>query len=119
MRNCPTAIRSAVTTAKPTSDGIDLTITSPEPIARDQILALARLQSAQRDSMAIIPPHSGAHGGPGSLGFCPIIHTNTTVTFTAVPGGALLHVMANNRDQVTALQLATTKRLESLRWPAS
>src|SRR5690348_1919877 len=62
MQNCPTAVTSAKTTARRTADGIDLTITSRDPAARDQIRARAGLQSTLAEPRRALPQHSGAHG---------------------------------------------------------
>jgi hypothetical protein len=119
MRNCPSAVEGAKTSSQPTSDGVDLTITTTDPRARERILVLARLQSGQRETIAIVPQHSGLHSGPGTLGFCPILHTRTTVSFDELPDGVVMHVRASSADQVAALQRATSARLRALATPSS
>jgi hypothetical protein len=119
MRNCPSAVPGATTSAHPTSDGVDLRITARDPQARERILMLAQLQSGQGDPLAIIPAHSGLHGGPGTQGFCPIIHANTKVTFDELDEGVVVHVRAGSPDQVSQLQRATQARVHELAMPSS
>ncbi len=119
MRNCPSAVRSAKTTATRTPDGIDLTITSDDPSARADIVTLAQLQRDQRAPIWFVPAHSGMHGGPGSLGRCPVIHADTTVTYQPLANGVLIHVAARSRGRVAALQQATEARVRALSPPSS
>ncbi|HTR49518.1 MAG TPA: hypothetical protein VMJ10_02360 [Kofleriaceae bacterium] len=93
------------------SDGVDLVITSPDPDAQREIFARAFVQSWQGDPLAHVAPHTGEHGGPGSIGYCPIIHADTTVTYAAIPGGVRVHVAARHPLDVPALQQATEARV--------
>lgn len=111
MQNCPTAVASAKTTASRTADGIELTITSRDPAARDQIRARAGLQSTFAGPRRALPQHSGAHGGPGTIGMCPIIHDDTVVTSRPIPDGVRIHIAARDKSQVSQLQQATEARL--------
>jgi len=119
MRNCPSAIEAAATAIQPTPDGIELTITSSDADARRQIVKLAELQSGQREPMRFMPEHSGLHGGPGTSGYCPVIHTGTIVTYREIPEGVTIHVMARFLDEVWLLQRATETRAHALTRPAS
>lgn len=119
MRNCPSAVAFATTVATPTFDGINLTITSTNPDARSQIIKLAERQSGQRDTLPFMPAHSGLHGGPGTIGHCPIIHAGTTVSYTQIPDGVRIHVMAHAPGEVQLLQRATEARVDALARPAS
>jgi hypothetical protein len=119
MQNCPSAVPSARTVATPTDHGVDLTIMSDDSAARSQILALARLQSIQRDPYAFAPAHTGMHGGPGTLGRCPIIHANTIVRYEATADGVIVHVIARDAAQVAALQRATDARVRTFATPSS
>lgn len=119
MRNCPSAVPSAKTTAIQTDKGVDILITSPEADARKHILALAELQSSQREPNPYLPGHNGMHGGPGTIGRCPIIHANTTVTMTPIPDGVRMHVRANAKEDVARLQQATEKRVRTFQLPPS
>ncbi|HTR54283.1 MAG TPA: hypothetical protein VMJ10_26505 [Kofleriaceae bacterium] len=119
MRNCPSGVESATTQATPTADGVDLTITSPDPAAQREILVRAVLQSLQRDPLARVPQHTGEHGGPGSIGFCPIIHADTRVTYAPIANGVRVHVAAHRMQDVATLQEATAARVRAMTRPSS
>lgn len=114
MRNCPSAVPSAKTTMEKTERGVELTITSDDPGARERILALARWHSTQREPIWGMPPHTGMHGGPGTLGFCPIIHVKTTVTQSEIPQGVRIRVTADDPSMVRFLQTATAQRVRAI-----
>ena len=65
MRNCPSAVPGAFTTAKLTTDGIELTITAADPNARHEVVARAERHAEFEQRRELAPPHSGLHGGPG------------------------------------------------------
>ncbi len=119
MRNCPSAVASARTTSTPTATGVDLDITTKDPVARRQLVELARVQRDLRDPVWLAPPHSGMHGGPGTIGHCPIVHAGTTVTYELIPDGVRIHVTARSPREVASLQQATDQRVRSLTMPAS
>ncbi len=120
MRNCPSAVPSAVTTVTETTTGVDLVITAPDPDGRAKLASLARTQATLGDPRWFFPQHSGMHGGPGGQGFCPIIHANTTVTWEPIAEGVRIHIVARGTDQVTALQRATEARVRAMKMmPAS
>ncbi|NVB84419.1 MAG: hypothetical protein HOV81_38955 [Kofleriaceae bacterium] len=119
MRNCPSAVPSAKTSAVPTDKGVDVVITAPELDARHRILALAELHASQREPIAMLGEHNGMHGGPGTMGRCPIIHANTTVKLDPIPEGVRIHVTANDKDDIQALQKATDARVKTLQLPSS
>lgn len=119
MRNCPSAVPSAKTTSRPTVDGVDITITSDDPQARRQIVALAGLHGVLRDPIRVMPEHTGMHSGPGTLGRCPIIHAGTRVSYDEVPHGVRIHVTARNQATIKQLQTATAARVRALEMPSS
>lgn len=119
MHNCPSAVPSAKTSAVPTERGVDVVITAPEPEARQRILALAELHASQREPVAMLGEHNGMHGGPGTVGRCPIIHANTTLELDPIPDGVRIHVTANDKDDIQALQKATEKRVRTFALPSS
>jgi hypothetical protein len=98
---------------------VDLTITSTEPAARRQIVKLAEFHSRERDPIPFMPEHSGLHGGPGTIGYCPIIHAGTIVTYKQIADGVRIHVATRRPDEVPLLQRATETRVRALAQPAS
>ena len=119
MRNCPSAVASAKTVAQPTNSGIDVLITSNDPNAQQRIHALAELQSHPRDPISVMPAHTGMHSGPGTVGRCPIIHANTTVSVETIPDGVRVHVVANFPPDIAELQRATGDRVRTFSLPSS
>jgi hypothetical protein len=119
MRNCPSAVPSAKTTSRPTVDGVEITITSDDPEARRQIVALAGLHTTLRDPIRVMPEHTGMHSGPGTLGRCPIIHAGTRVSYDEAPNGVRIHVTARTKSMVEPLQTATATRVRALERPSS
>jgi hypothetical protein len=115
MRNCPSSVASATTTAVETVSGVDLVITSPDPGDRAELASRARRQATLGNPRWFMPPHTGMHGGPGAQGFCPVIHANTMVTWEPIPEGVRIHVAARGADQVTELQRATEARVRALK----
>jgi hypothetical protein len=111
MRNCPTAVAGATTEAANTTFGVDLTITAAEPTSQRRILELAALHERMGDPDGSAPQHTGLHGGPGSFGRCPVIHTAATVTFTRLRKGAVIHVRALLPEDVVRIQALVADRL--------
>lgn len=114
MRNCPTAVAGATTQAANTTFGVDLTITATEPASWRRILELAALHERMGDPDGSAPRHTGLHGGPGSFGRCPVIHTATTVTFSRLRKGAVIHIRALLPDDIARVQALVADRLAYL-----
>ena len=111
---------SAITKATPVADGVDVTITSRDVAAQTEIRARAALHASMNDwSMAVFPQHSGFHGGPGNIGYCPIIHADTLVSSEPIADGVRIHVKARNERDVRSLQTATDARVRALSTPTS
>jgi hypothetical protein len=119
MRNCPSAVISAQTRSTPTRDGVDVFVTSSRMGAREEIVARAQRQAALAGPFPFVGEHSGHHGGPGDIGFCPIIHAGTTVSAEPITEGVRIHVAARSHADVAALQRATDARVRALARPAS
>ena len=117
MRNCPSAVRSATTRATRTADGVDLDITSPDPAARQQIVELAQRHADLPGLIWFAPYHSGLHGGPSTIGYCPIIHDKTMVSTSGLANGIRVHVAARSQFDVKQLQHETERRVRSLPVP--
>jgi hypothetical protein len=109
MANCPSALPGAVTRLEPTSDGIDLVVTSEDAAVRQRIIELAEFH-ARADSIILPIPHTGLRGTTGSVGFCPIVHDGTEVNALVVPGGVRIEVKAVLPGGVKRLQDITTAR---------
>jgi hypothetical protein len=114
MMNCPSAVDGAKTSSARTDDGVDLTITADDAVARREIRMLARMHAAMREPNPEKAQHTGQHGGPGTIGHCPIVHGDTVVTFDEIQHGVTIHVTASSRADVAALQRTTEMRVAGL-----
>ena len=119
MQNCPSAVPSARTYVARRKDGVDVTILSNDPAARQKIASLASLEARRGEPMWLLPPHSGMHGGPGTIGFCPIIHADTSVSVERVRDGVRIHVAARDERDAAKLQEATEARVRAMTMASS
>lgn len=111
MRNCPTAITGATTRATNTPSGVDLTITVNDPLGQRRLVELAAIHEGMGDPENPAQRHTGRHGGPGTLGRCPVIHDATTVTFTRLRKGVVIHLRALLPSDVARVQTIVAERL--------
>ena len=114
MQNCPSALAGTMTRLTNTADGVDLAITASDPSIQQHIVELSAVQAHMGHANKSEGRHTGMHGGPGDIGQCPIIHIETTVTFTEAPGGAVIHVRANAPEDVPNLQATIAARAARL-----
>jgi hypothetical protein len=102
--NCPSSLASATTRLANTPRGVDVTVTSSDPATAHRIVELAQLHVRGRTAEAP-RPHDQHHGGPGWIGYCPVIVTDQTqISITPRPDGAIVHVEARSASRVTELQ---------------
>jgi hypothetical protein len=117
MMNCPSAVEGANTRLRMTANGVDVMVTSSDPRARAEIVALASYHAGFDGELTGWPEHSGFHGGPGTFGHCPIIHDRTTIALSPLTDGVTLHVMTALPEHVKAVQDQTAQRLARMpRW---
>jgi hypothetical protein len=114
MRRCPSAVPGASTRAVDTEEGVDVVVTATSPDAQREILARAR-DHQYLGNPGRLTRHDGTHSGPGTLGFCPIIHANTLITVADAPDGVVIHVTTTDASKRQALQRATARRVAKLR----
>lgn len=116
MSNCPSMVPGARTQLAFTDDGVELTITASAPKAVQKIRELARRQAAMSEPSGNASElHTGKHGGPGAIGYCPIIHHgHTIVTTTDVANGARIRIRGHDADSVLEVQELAALRAASL-----
>jgi len=114
MRNCPSALAGATTRVIDTEDGVDLEITATDPVVLRQIIELAIVHEHLGHPNGAEAAHTGMHGGSGSVGYCPVIHVGTTVTYRRRSDGAVIHVHALEPEAVSKMQKAITERVNML-----
>ncbi|MEO8550089.1 MAG: hypothetical protein ABI678_08945 [Kofleriaceae bacterium] len=113
MLNCPSGVEGAVTAMRWRQDDVTLSITAPAVTAQRKIVTLAHAQERTGN------PHgglinNGSHGGPGTSGFCPIIHADTTVSVEEVANGVVVHIRPNDPTKLASLRTATEARVKAL-----
>lgn len=114
MANCPSALPTAITRVGDLPDGVALTITVTDPAAYERLLELADLHARLGGPAGNAMEHTGRHGGPGSIGHCPIIHAATRVSFERVPEGVRFDVRALPGGDVGELRRQTRARAATL-----
>ncbi|MBA3540801.1 MAG: hypothetical protein H0T79_14410 [Deltaproteobacteria bacterium] len=118
MRNCPSAVPGAITRSTRTADGIEVTITAADLETQREVLARAERQM-RFGARRMAPEHSALHGGPETIGYCPIIHTNTTVVAEPLADGVRIRMTPRSRDDLTSLQDRVSERVRALAPPSS
>jgi hypothetical protein len=108
--NCPSWLPGASTRLATTPRGVDVVVTSSDPAIAHRIVELAQLHVRGRTA-EVARPHDQHHGGPGWIGYCPVMRTDQTqVSMTPRPDGATLHVEARSPDRVVELQVLIKAR---------
>jgi hypothetical protein len=113
MLNCPSGVEGSTTQLQMSPTDVMLTITAADVSARRKIVTLAHVQERAGN------PHgglidNGQHGGPGSSGFCPIVHADTAVTVEEVRGGVIVHIRPNDPAKLEALKTSIAARVKAL-----
>jgi hypothetical protein len=102
--NCPSSLPGATTRLANTPRGVDVMVTSTDPRTAHRIVELAQLHVRGRTA-EVSRPHDQHHGGPGWIGYCPVMVTDQTqVSMTPRPDGATLHVEARSPERVAEIQ---------------
>jgi len=112
--NCPSSLPRATTRLANTPRGVDVTVTSSDPVTAHRIVELAQLHV--RGRTAEVPrPHDQHHGGPGWVGYCPVmVNDQTQISMTPRPDGATLHVEARSPERVAEIQMLIKARAVQL-----
>jgi TusA-related sulfurtransferase len=102
--NCPSSLPGATTRVVDTPRGVEVTVTSRDAATAHRIVELAQLHVRGRAGKQP-RPHDQQHGGPGWIGYCPVMLTDQTrVSKTPRPDGATLHVEARSPALVAEIQ---------------
>lgn len=112
--NCPSSLPRTTTRLANTPRGVDVTVTSTDPGTAHRIVELSQLHVRGRTAEAP-HPHDQHHGGPGWVGYCPVmVSDQTQVSMTPRPDGATLHVEARSPERVAELQMLIKARAVQL-----
>ena len=114
MANCPSSVAGAHTAMNFTDDGIELVVSGSTPAARQEIQRRAHLH-ASLAAPSGRGQHSGRHGGPGRIGYCPIIHDGRTiVTASDTTRGARIRMRTEGDNAISELQEIVALRVSGL-----
>lgn len=113
MLNCPSGVEGAVTEIHWRQDDVTLSITAADARAQRKIVTLSHNHERTGNPNGGLI-NNGTHGGPGTSGFCPIIHADTTVRVEEVANGVVVHIRPNDPAKLAALRTATEARVKAL-----
>lgn len=119
MLHCPSSAPGATTAVRDTRDGVELTVTAPDPFGRHEIRRRAAVQQrvAQSRRTRGHDEHTGQGTGSARYGYCPGVMQGTTVTVADVAGGVRIAVRAASPDGAAELQRTTHARAARLQAP--
>ena len=106
IRNCPSGVRGAVTSADDRPDGVLMRVTADDPVAQRQIRQRARRQA----NVAHEPAPD-----PGELDYCPEMQTGTLLGVEELPTGALMRLTARSPRDRERIWQRTHDRLRAVR----
>jgi hypothetical protein len=114
MENCPSAVAGARTMARDLDRGIALDITSTTGDGEAAIRATAEIHARMGGPSPEHVEHTGEHGGPGTMGRCPIVHVGTQVLIAPIDGGVRVTMLALDPLQVDRIRAEVRDRLTAL-----
>lgn len=115
MAHCPSTVPGAATRVTDRKDGVQVDVTSPNPMVQREIRKRAQFQanvSRQEQRGAI--EHTGEGTGSAKFGYCPGMLQNTRIDVQELPNGARMTVHAASPIGVYTLQKETHSRLDRL-----
>lgn len=110
MSHCPNAVTGAATVIKDVEGGVELTVTSKDAAAVADIRARAKVLADAARTPALQSKHTGAGGGGGTFGRCPVVMKDTSVDIADVPDGSKITVKAKTADTVDWLRRESRER---------
>jgi hypothetical protein len=58
--------------------------------------------------------HDGTHGGPGSIGYCPVVHVDTAISVEDVSDGVQIHIKPHDPHALDELRARVRERVDAL-----
>jgi TusA-related sulfurtransferase len=114
MANCPSSVTGAKTEIKDTDKGVDILVTSTDKAATDEIRTRGKKIPDHAAGEGKNPAHSGKGGGGGSMGRCPLVQNDTTITYAEVEGGAKFTVEPKDEKERDWLRREAKERLAEM-----
>ena len=123
MAHCPSAIAGVTTTLKNTKDGVSVILTAKDDATtksiRERVAHLIEVsKNPEAGAAAAAVTHTGEGGGGGSIGRCPVVLQDTSLTAKDVPGGSQVDVKADTAAGVAPLQAEAKERVAKFQLPA-
>jgi TusA-related sulfurtransferase len=122
MAHCPSAIAGVTTTLKNTKDGVSVILTAKDDATtksiRERVMHLIEVSKNPEGGAAAAATHTGEGGGGGSIGRCPVVLQDTSLTSKDVPGGSQVDVKADAAAGVATLQAEAKERVAKFQLPA-
>lgn len=114
MANCPSSVTGAKTEIKDTDKGVEILVTSTDKAATEEIRTRGKKIPEHAAGEGKNPAHSGKGGGGGSMGRCPIVQNDTTITYAEVEGGAKFTVEPKDEKERDWLRREAKERLAEM-----
>jgi hypothetical protein len=114
MEHCPSAVPGARTIARDVPGGVALDITALAPDGETWIREVASAHARMGAPSPARRQHTGEHGGPGTIGRCPIFHVGTQVSVAPLDGGVRVTVLAVGGTSVDVVRAETRARVSAL-----
>jgi TusA-related sulfurtransferase len=116
MANCPSAVTGAETKIAKTKDAVTLTITAVDPAAVKDIQERAKkvVEASKAPATPGEIKHTGLGTGGGSLGECPVVLQDTSITAADSKTGTVLTVKPDDAKALDDLLEKSQERLAAL-----
>lgn len=114
LAHCPNAVTGAATLIKEIEGGVELDITGKDDATTKDIRARAMKLADVAKSGAAQSKHTGAGGGGGIYGRCPVVMRMTTVAVSDMEGGSKITVKPKTAAEIDWLRRETKQRQANL-----
>src|SRR5215472_259084 len=119
MAHCPSTVDTAKTEVNDVEGGIELAVTSQNPLSVAEIRLRSKFLGDASKATATTVHHNGHGEGGGVYGRCPVVMRNTTVLATDVEAGTKITVKPETPAELDWLRRETRERLSELELPGS
>ncbi|HTM19230.1 MAG TPA: hypothetical protein VL172_01940, partial [Kofleriaceae bacterium] len=116
MANCPSAVTGAETKVAKTKDAVTVTITAKDPAAVKDIQDRAKkvVEAAKSPATPGEIKHTGLGTGGGSLGECPVVLQETSISAADSKTGTVLTVKPDDPKALDDLLKKSQDRLAAM-----
>ena len=114
LAHCPNAVTGATTLVKEVEGAVELDVTAKDDASVKDIRARAHKLAEVAKSGAAQSKHTGAGGGGGIYGRCPVVMRMTTVEVADMEGGTKITVKPKTANELDWLRRETKQRQANL-----